>query len=132
MMRRGQRDELARAPMGERPRRTAQPAGVRDVTAFAFDLIELPSVGWRQRQLCDRARRGWNHSWVDALMRSNSPSTWTTGTNSSSRTGAQWGLGRQVSTRIDAPVSQRASNVWLKSKNPASEAVRREREEDWR
>ena len=36
-----------------------------------------------------------------------------------------------VSKRTDAPYRGGPSKVWLKSKNPASEAVRREREEDW-
>jgi bifunctional non-homologous end joining protein LigD len=37
-----------------------------------------------------------------------------------------------VSKRTDAPYRSGPSMVWLKSKNPASEAVRREREEGWR
>jgi bifunctional non-homologous end joining protein LigD len=32
---------------------------------------------------------------------------------------------------VDAPYRSGASKTWLKSKNPLSEAVRREREEDW-
>jgi hypothetical protein len=31
-----------------------------------------------------------------------------------------------------APYRSGPSKVWFKSKNPASEAVRREREEEWR
>ena len=31
----------------------------------------------------------------------------------------------------DAPYRSGPSKTWLKSKNPASEAVRREREEEW-
>ena len=42
------------------------------------------------------------------------------------------GLEGIVSKRIDAPYRSGPSKTWLKSKNPASEAVRREREEDWR
>jgi ATP-dependent DNA ligase len=42
------------------------------------------------------------------------------------------GLEGIVSKRVDAPYRGGSSKVWLKSKNPASEAVRREREEDWR
>ena len=42
------------------------------------------------------------------------------------------GLEGIVSKRIDAPYRSGPSRTWLKSKNPASEAVRREREEDWR
>jgi ATP-dependent DNA ligase len=33
---------------------------------------------------------------------------------------------------LDAPYRSGPSKTWLKSKNPASEAVRREREEEWR
>jgi ATP-dependent DNA ligase len=42
------------------------------------------------------------------------------------------GLEGIVSKRADSPYRSGSSKVWLKSKNPASEAVRREREEDWR
>ena len=42
------------------------------------------------------------------------------------------GLEGIVSKRIDAPYRGGPSRTWLKSKNPASEAVRREREEEWR
>ena len=41
------------------------------------------------------------------------------------------GLEGIVSKRTDAPYRSGRSRTWLKSKNPASEAVRREREEDW-
>ncbi len=42
------------------------------------------------------------------------------------------GLEGIVSKRTDAPYRSGPSKTWLKSKNPASEAVRREREEDRR
>ena len=42
------------------------------------------------------------------------------------------GLDGIVSKRTDSPYRSGPSKTWLKSKNPASEAVRREREEDWR
>jgi len=41
------------------------------------------------------------------------------------------GLEGIVSKRIDAPYRSGPCKTWLKSKNPKSEAVRREREEDW-
>jgi bifunctional non-homologous end joining protein LigD len=41
------------------------------------------------------------------------------------------GLEGIVSKRLDAPYRSGPSKVWLKSKNPLSEAVRREPEEDW-
>ena len=44
----------------------------------------------------------------------------------------QMGLEGLVSKRVDARYRSGMSTTWLKSKNPASEAVRREREEDWR
>ena len=42
------------------------------------------------------------------------------------------GLEGIVSKRVDAPYRSGPSKVWLKSKNPESTAVRREREEEWR
>ena len=42
------------------------------------------------------------------------------------------GLEGIVSKRIDATYRSGPSRAWLKSKNPASEAVRRDREEYWR
>ena len=42
------------------------------------------------------------------------------------------GLEGIVSKRTDAPFCSGPSKSWLKSKNPASAAVRREREEEWR
>jgi ATP-dependent DNA ligase len=41
------------------------------------------------------------------------------------------GLEGIVSKRLDAPYRSGPSKTWLKSKNPLSEAVSREREEDW-
>jgi ATP-dependent DNA ligase len=41
------------------------------------------------------------------------------------------GLEGIVSKRIDAPYRSRPSQAWVKSKNPDSEAVRREREKEW-
>jgi bifunctional non-homologous end joining protein LigD len=42
------------------------------------------------------------------------------------------GLEGIVSKRTDAPYRSGPSKVWVKSKNPESDAVRREREEIWR
>jgi ATP-dependent DNA ligase len=41
------------------------------------------------------------------------------------------GLAGIVSKRTDAPYGSGPSKVWLEVKNPASDAVRREREEEW-
>ena len=42
------------------------------------------------------------------------------------------GLEGILSKRVDSPYRSGPSKTWLKSKNPASDAVRREREEEWR
>ena len=42
------------------------------------------------------------------------------------------GLEGIVSKRLGSPYRSGPSKAWLKSKNPASAAVRREREEEWR
>ena len=42
------------------------------------------------------------------------------------------GLEGIVSKRTDAPYRGGPSKTWLKTKNPESDAVRREREEQWR
>jgi ATP-dependent DNA ligase len=42
------------------------------------------------------------------------------------------GLEGVVSKRVEAPYRGGPSKTWLKAKNPASEAARREREEQWR
>jgi ATP-dependent DNA ligase len=41
------------------------------------------------------------------------------------------GLEGIVSKRTDAPYRSGPSKMWLKSKNPESDAARREREEAW-
>ena len=41
------------------------------------------------------------------------------------------GLEGIVSKRLDSPYRSGPSKTWLKSKNPLSEAARREGEEDW-
>ena len=42
------------------------------------------------------------------------------------------GLEGILSKKMDAPYRSGPSKAWLKSKNPASDAVRRERQEKWR
>ncbi len=42
------------------------------------------------------------------------------------------GLEGIVSKRTDAPYRSGPSKAWVKTKNPESAAVRREREEEWR
>ena len=56
---------------------------------------------------------------------------WRMRTERAFSTGLRSGLEGIVSKRTDAPYRSGPSKTWLKSKNPASEAVRREREEEW-
>jgi bifunctional non-homologous end joining protein LigD len=42
------------------------------------------------------------------------------------------GLEGIVSKRTDAPYRSGPSKTWVKTKKPAREAMRREREEEWR
>ena len=105
----------------------------REAVLYAFDLIEHDGDDLRDLPLIERKRR------LEKLI------------GRSKRRAIQFiehltgdgptvfdhvcrmGLEGIVSKRVDAPLSQRAmSTTWLKSKNPASEAVRREREEEWR
>ena len=46
--------------------------------------------------------------------------------------GSRMGLEGIVSKRTDAPYRSGPSRTWVKTKNPASEGGRREREEEWR
>ena len=48
------------------------------------------------------------------------------------RHACRMGLEGIVSKRTGAPYRSGPSKTWVKSKNPASAAVRREREEAWR
>jgi ATP-dependent DNA ligase len=103
-----------------------------EVVLFAFDLIEhdgddlrrLPLIErkWRLFRLIGRTRR--RAIRFTEHLTGDGPTVF--------EHVCRMGLEGIVSKRTDAPYRSGLSKVWLKSKNPASEAVRREREEEWR
>jgi bifunctional non-homologous end joining protein LigD len=102
-----------------------------EAVLFAFDLIEhdgndlrdLPLIERRRlARLLGRAKRR-SIQFVEHLT-GDGPTVF--------RHVCNMGLEGIVSKRVDAPYRRGPSKTWLKSKNPASEAARREREEDWR
>jgi ATP-dependent DNA ligase len=102
----------------------------RDAVLFAFDLLELKGEDWRSRQLAERKKR-----LASLLARSSGAIQLTEHLDDDGELvfahACRMGLEGIVSKRIDAPYRSGPCKTWLKSKNPASEAVRREREEDW-
>jgi bifunctional non-homologous end joining protein LigD len=101
-----------------------------DVTLIAFDLIEWQGDDLRNHKLIDRknrlakmlARGGTAIIYNDHLAH-DGPAVF--------EHACRLGLEGIVSKRLDSPYRSGPSKTWLKSKNPASEAVRREAEEDW-
>ena len=103
-----------------------------EAVLYAFDLLEhdgcnlrdLPLIG-RKRQLARLLGRGQRRAirFVEHLRAD--------GTTIFDHV-CRMGLEGIVSKLTDAPYRSGPSKLWLKSKNPASEAVRREREEEWR
>ena len=102
------------------------------VVLYAFDLIEHDGDDLRKLPLIERKRRlakliGKSQrraiQFVEHLT-GDGPTIF--------HHVCRMGLEGIVSKRTDAPYRSGPSRTWLKSKNPASEAVRREREEEWR
>jgi bifunctional non-homologous end joining protein LigD len=102
-----------------------------EAVLFAFDLIEHDGADLRDLPLIERKRRlarligkSMRRSirFVEHLT-DDGPTVFDHV--------CRMGLEGIVSKRADAPYRSGPSKVWLKTKNPASEAVRREREEDW-
>jgi len=101
-----------------------------EVVLFAFDLIEHDGDDLRDVPLLDRKRRlAKLLGKAKDAIRFNEHLT---------HDGAavfdhacRLGLEGIVSKRLDSPYRSGPSKVWLKSKNPQCEAVRREREEEW-
>jgi bifunctional non-homologous end joining protein LigD len=97
---------------------------------FAFDLIEHDGADLRDLPLIERKRRlarligRAKHAirFVEHLT-DDGPTVFDHV--------CRMGLEGIMSKRTDAPYRSGPSKVGIKSKNPASEAVRREREEDW-
>jgi bifunctional non-homologous end joining protein LigD len=101
-----------------------------DVTLIAFDLIELQGDDLRDKPLEHRKQRlakllarGGGAITSNEHLAHDGPEVF--------EHACRLGLEGIVSKRIDSPYRSGPSKVWLKSKNPECEAVRREREEDW-
>jgi bifunctional non-homologous end joining protein LigD len=124
---------------GDRPRRrdaglpcAAEPTPGHEAVLFAFDLIEhdgddlrdLPLIERKRRlaRLFGRAKR-YSIRFTEHLT-GDGPTVFDHV--------CRMDLEGIVSKRTDAPYRSGPSKTWGKSKNPASEAVRREREEEWR
>jgi ATP-dependent DNA ligase len=103
-----------------------------EAVLYAFDLIEHDGVDLRDLPLIERKRR---------LKKLISKSQRRAIRFVEHLTGdgptifehvCRMGLEGTVSKRIDAPYRSGPSKMWVKTKNPESAAVRREREENWR
>ena len=98
---------------------------------FAFDLIEQDGNDLRDRPLIERKRR-LNKLIGRAKRRSIQFVEHLAGDGPTVFSHVcRMGLEGIVSKRTDAPYRSGPSKTWLKSKNPASDAVRRERQEEW-
>jgi ATP-dependent DNA ligase len=101
-----------------------------EVTLAAFDLIELQGEDLRDRPLEQR-----KHRLAKMLARGGVAITYNEHLDHDGplvfEHACRLGLEGIVSKRLDAPYRSGPSKTWLKSKNPLSETVRREREEDW-
>ena len=104
-----------------------------EVILVAFDLIEQDGDDLREQPLIERKRRlgkligrakRWRAIQYGNHLTGDGPAIFDHV--------CRMGLEGIVSKRTDAPYRSGRSRTWLKSKNPASEAVRREREEEWR
>ena len=103
-----------------------------EAVLYVFDLIEHDGDDLRDLPLIERKRRlkkllgrakGRSIQFVEHLT-GDGPTVF--------RHVCAMGLEGIVSKRTDAPYRSGPSKVWVKAKNPASDAVRREREETWR
>jgi bifunctional non-homologous end joining protein LigD len=101
-----------------------------DGVLFAFDLFVLKGEDWRGRQLAERKKR-----LGSLLARASEGIQFTDHLDDDGELvfahACRLGLEGIVSKRIDAPYRSGPCKTWLKSKNPASEAVQREQEEEW-
>jgi ATP-dependent DNA ligase len=101
-----------------------------DVTLIAFDLIEWQGDDLRNQKLIDRKTRlakvlarGGAAIQFNEHLAHDGPAVF--------EHACRLGLEGIVSKRMDSPYRSGPSKVWLKSKNPQWEAMRRETEEDW-
>jgi bifunctional non-homologous end joining protein LigD len=107
-------------------------AGGHQALLYAFDLIEHDGDDLRDLPLIERKRQlarliGKTKNWLaiqyGVHLKGSGASVFAYV--------CRLGLEGIVSKRTDAPYRSGPSKVWLKAKNPASEGVRREREEGW-
>ena len=101
-----------------------------EVTLAAFDLIELQGEDLRDEPLLERKQRlaktlanGAAAIVYNEHLEHNGAAVF--------EHACRMGLEGIVSKRLNSPYRSGPSKTWLKSKNPLSEAVRREREEEW-
>ena len=102
-----------------------------EAVLFAFDLIEQDGDDLRDRPLIERKRR------LNKLI--GNAKRYSIRFNEHLEGDGplvfdhvcRMGLEGIVSKRVDAPYCSGPSKTWLKSKNPSSDAVRRERQEEW-
>ena len=98
---------------------------------FAFDLIEHEGDDLRDVPLIDRKQRlARLLGKADHAIQFNEHLAHDDGASVIDHA-CRLGLEGNVSKRLDAPYRSGPSKLWLKSKSPLSEAVRREREGDW-
>jgi len=103
-----------------------------EAVLYAFDLLEHNGADLRDPPLIERKQRlarlldrvKWQAICFSEHMADDGPNVF--------KHVCRMGLEGIVSKRTDAPYRSGPSRAWLKSKNPASVAVRREREEEWR
>ena len=106
--------------------------GGHEAVLVAFDLIERDGEDLRDLPLIERKRR------LARLISTKNRRAIKYGEHLKGNGASvldyvcQLGLEGIVSKRVDAPYRSGPSRTWLKFINPASEAVRREREEEWR
>ena len=98
---------------------------------FAFDLLFAEKEDLRTLPLTTRKAR------LAALLKK-APANlryvehFTSGGSAVLQSACRMNLEGIVSKQADAPYRSGPSRTWVKSKNPASEAARRESEEEWR
>ena len=102
-----------------------------EAVLYAFDLIELNGDDLRDLPLIERKRR--LKKLVNKVRHVIRFAEHLIGDGATMfRHVSSMGLEGIVSKKTDAPYCSGPSKTWLKSKNPASDAVRRESEEEWR
>ena len=102
-----------------------------EAVPYAFDLLQHDGADLRDMPLIERKQR-LDRLLGNATRRAIRFNEHLTGDGPTIFDHAcRMGLEGIVSKRVDAPYRSGPSKTWLKSKNPASEAVRRELEEHW-